>query len=134
MTGCANRFSLGRRRLLVGSLAVGTSALAFPFVSRARAADAVKIGLLHPTSGFYANAGKLCRAGAELAIADVNAAGGLAGLDGARVEAVNADVESVPESAVAPVGSLDDAGVLGIVGAIVLIFASYLLTEAAGVI
>ncbi|MCB1471494.1 MAG: ABC transporter substrate-binding protein [Rhodobiaceae bacterium] len=117
MTGCANRFSLGRRRLLVGSLAVGTSALAFPFVSRARAADAVKIGLLHPTSGFYANAGKLCRAGAGLAIADVNAAGGLAGLDGARVEAVNADVESVPESAVAPVGSLDDAGVLGIVGA-----------------
>ncbi|MFN0263074.1 ABC transporter substrate-binding protein [Tepidamorphus sp. 3E244] len=113
-----NRHLLSRRTILAGASSLaGATALQAPFVSRARAADPVKIGLLHPTSGFYANAGKQCRAGAELAIADVNAAGGIASLDGALVEAVNADVESVPESAMEPVGDLDDAGVLGIVGA-----------------
>ena len=118
MKADTNRLIPTRRRVLTGAATlIGATALSSPFVLRARAADTVKIGLIHPTSGFYANAGKQCRAGAELAIADVNANGGLKGLDGAMVEAVTADVESVPESARAPVGSLDDAGVLGIVGA-----------------
>lgn len=118
MKSDANRTTANRRNLLKGAgLLAGAAVLQAPFVLRGRAAEPVRIGLLHPTSGFYANAGKQCRAGARMAIADVNAAGGLKGLDGAMVEAVDADVESVPESAMEPVGSLEEAGVLGIVGA-----------------
>ncbi len=115
---CPDKHRPSRRTFALGAgAALAAATLPGPFVLRARAADPVRIGLLHPMSGFYGNAGRQCRAGAEMAIADVNAEGGLEGLDGAKVEAVNADVQSVPESAIAPITTLDDAGVLGVVGA-----------------
>jgi branched-chain amino acid transport system substrate-binding protein len=66
-------------------------AAALAAVGEARAADAtgeVAVAVAGPMSGRYASAGARMRAGAELAVADLNAAGGLAG---ARIRLVIAD-------------------------------------------
>ena len=67
-----------RRRdfLATGAVALAVGVTGFPAILRAQAAS-VKIGLIHPVSGFIAFSGSQCRAGAEMAIADINAAGGI---------------------------------------------------------
>src|SRR5262249_3934061 len=45
----------------------------------AHAADAIKVGVVTPLSGSYAPIGKQVRWGAELAVKEINAAGGVAG-------------------------------------------------------
>lgn len=71
-----------RRRLL----ASGSAALPLVFIGRARAAPAeVQIGLLVPLSGSWAYNGQLEKIGAEMAVADINRAGGIRALGGAKV-------------------------------------------------
>lgn len=55
------------------------------------AADNVKVGLLVPLSGLYARPGQVMKMGAEMAIDDINAAGGIKALGGARLELVLLD-------------------------------------------
>lgn len=63
------------------------------------AADTVKIGVLVPLTGkSAADGGRLLRAH-RLAVEQINAAGGIASLDGAAVELVVADTRSRPEIA-----------------------------------
>jgi ABC-type branched-subunit amino acid transport system substrate-binding protein len=50
----------------------------------ARPGASVKIGLIHPVSGFIAFSGNQCREGALMAIADINAAGGIKSMGGAH--------------------------------------------------
>src|SRR5215470_1820553 len=69
----------GRRALLKAGLALGATQFAAPFVITARAADTVKIGLDNPITGTYAALGKNELTGAQLAIEQVNAAGGIQG-------------------------------------------------------
>jgi branched-chain amino acid transport system substrate-binding protein len=59
----------------------------------------VKIGLIAPMSGPWARAGRLKRAGAEMAIDEINAAGGIASLGGAKIELVVADAGDSAEKA-----------------------------------
>lgn len=105
-----------RRRdfLAAGAAAFGVGVTGFPAVLRAQA-SAVKIGLIHPVSGFIAFSGTQCRAGAEMAIADINAAGGIKSLGGAMLEAVLADSQGKPEVGAAEVTKMAEAGVHGIV-------------------
>src|SRR5215813_8937088 len=68
-----------RRTLIKAGLALGAAQVAAPFVITARAADTVKIGLDNPITGTYAALGKNELLGAQLAIEQVNAAGGILG-------------------------------------------------------
>ncbi len=71
--------TLGRRTILKATAAAGVVQLAAPFVLTARAADTVKIGLDNPLTGTYAALGKNELIGAQLAIDQINAKGGILG-------------------------------------------------------
>jgi len=73
--------------LAAGGAAVGLGITGFPAVLRAEP-KSVKIGLIHPVTGAISFSGTQCRAGAQLAIADINAAGGIKSLGGAKIEGV----------------------------------------------
>ena len=75
----ARQFPIGRR----GALGLaGAAALSRP--ARAQGAE-VKIAMLVPLSGVNARNGQLEQMGARLAIEDVNAAGGIKSLGGAKL-------------------------------------------------
>src|SRR5258707_11316794 len=60
-------------------LSSAIAAFAFSLGLNAHAADAIKVGVVTPLSGSYAPIGKQVRWGAELAVKEINAAGGGAG-------------------------------------------------------
>lgn len=76
----------------------------------------VKIGTLHPLSGGLANEGQEMRDGIRLAVEEINAAGGIKSLGGAKVVIIEADSEGVPEKGVSEVQRLERDGVVGIIG------------------
>ena len=92
-----------------------TAALAMPAVLRAQPA-AVKLGILQPVTGALAQDGDLGRAGAQIAIDEINAGGGLKGFGGAKVEMVFGDAKSTPDGGVAEVERMQAEGVAAIVG------------------
>lgn len=104
------------RRRFLGAAATGLGLVAAPAVLRSQPAP-VKIGLLHPVTGFLAYSGQQCREGALLAIEAINAAGGIRSLGGAKLEPVLADAQSKPEIGAAEVEKLQEAGVAAIIGA-----------------
>lgn len=59
----------------------------------------IQIGLIAPTSGIYARPGTVMKMGAELAIKDVNDAGGISCLGGAPLELVTIDSGDTVEKA-----------------------------------
>ena len=105
---------LSRRALLqAGALTAGT--LAIPAVLRAQA-PAVKVGILQPITGALAYDGQQGRVGAELAIRDINAAGGIKALGGAKLEMAFGDARSTPEGGTQEVEKMQADGVAAIVG------------------
>jgi branched-chain amino acid transport system substrate-binding protein len=115
MTGTNKKTGIGRRELLAtGAAAVGVGIVGFPAVLRAQPAS-VKIGLIHPVTGFIAFSGTQCRAGAQMAIDDINAAGGIKSLGGAKLEAMLGDSQGKPDIGAAEVTKMVEAGVNGIV-------------------
>jgi len=73
----SNKFD--RRTLLKTAAAAGVVQIASPFVIAARAADNVKIGLDNPLTGTFAAVGKNELIGAQLAVEQMNAKGGILG-------------------------------------------------------
>lgn len=117
MSKKARTNGLSRRRFVAGGsagLAVAAGGIAMPHV--ARAAGPVKLGVLHPVTGFVAYSGNQSRAGAMMAIEDINAAGGIKSLGGAKIEALLADAQSKPDVGAAEVEKLNEGGVSAIVG------------------
>jgi len=104
-----------RRQFLVNTAALAVSA-ALPIGARGQAA-AVKIGVLHPVTGFLAYSGGLSRLGAELAIGEINARGGIKALGGAKIQTLLGDAQSKPEVGASEVEKMNDQGVNAIVGA-----------------
>lgn len=102
---------IGRRDLALASMA----ALGAPRVAGAQA-PAVKLGILQPVTGALAQDGEYGRLGAELAVNEINAAGGLRALGGARIEIVFGDARSNPEGGVAEVEKMQAEGVVAVVG------------------
>src|SRR3984957_11758431 len=88
---------VNRRTLLSGTAAL----LASPFVlSSARAeAPAVNVGVIMPLSGANAQFGTNARNGIELVADEINTAGGIAELGGAKINLVVADATSTPTTA-----------------------------------
>ena len=80
-----------RRSLLKAGAAVGLLPLARPFAQTAHAAETVKIGLDNPLTGTFAALGKNELTGAQLAIEEINAKGGI---DGRQVELLVEDSTS----------------------------------------
>src|ERR1700755_1883679 len=109
---------LSRRGFLKTS-ALGTgvaiAAFAAPSILRAQAAG-VKLGILQPVTGALSYSGQQGRLGALLAIEEVNAAGGIKALGGAKIDAVLGDAQSTPEGGNAEVEKMNSAGVAAIVG------------------
>ncbi len=105
---------LDRRRFLAAGAATA-GVLAAPAILRAQAAS-VRIGLVHPVTGAIAYSGNQCRAGALMAIADINAAGGIKALGGAQLEGMLGDSQSKPETGASETAKLIEGGAIGIVG------------------
>ena len=106
--------SLNRRRFLA-STALGAAALAAPSVLRAQGAP-VKVGILHPVSGALSYSGQQGRVGATFAVEEINAAGGIKSLGGAKIDPVLGDAQSTPDGGNAEVEKMNSAGVAAIVG------------------
>jgi branched-chain amino acid transport system substrate-binding protein len=106
-----------RRAFLQATAALSAAgALGFPAIVRGQSGP-VRVGVLHPVTGPLAYSGQLSRLGAQLAVDEINAAGGIKSLGGARIEAVYGDAQSKPEVGVAEVEKMNEAGCAAIVGA-----------------
>src|SRR5687767_7362647 len=68
-------------------------------VAHAQNPSEVKVGLLVPLSGIYARPGAVMRMGAEMAIEDINAQGGVKALGGAKLKLVVLDSGDTTEKA-----------------------------------
>jgi branched-chain amino acid transport system substrate-binding protein len=111
------RYRLGRRSFVAGAgAAVGVSALGFPAILRAQP-PTVKIGVIHPVTGPLAEPGQACRAGAEMGAEEINAAGGIKALGGARLELLLGDTQSKPDVARPEAERLVNAGAQLLMGA-----------------
>ncbi len=105
-----------RREFVAGAATVAAAAsLGAPAILHA--APNVKIGLVHPVSGFLQFSGTQCRWGAQQAIREINAEGGIRALGGAKLEPVLGDAQSKEEVGAAEVEKFEAAGVSAIVGA-----------------
>ncbi len=107
---------MNSRRQFISQGVAAASTLAFPMVGGAQA-QSVKIGIIHPVTGALAYSGQQCRTGALMAIEDINAAGGIRSLGGAKIEALLGDAQSTPQGGSAEVEKMNDAGVCAVVGA-----------------
>jgi len=104
------------RRHFVQQSAAVASTLVLPGLAGAQPKP-IKIGVLHPVTGAVAYSGQQCRLGALMAIEDINKAGGIKSLGGAKLEALLGDAQSNPQAGSAEVEKMNEAGVSAIVGA-----------------
>jgi branched-chain amino acid transport system substrate-binding protein len=109
-----NHDRLTRRTILrTGVAAAGL--VAAPAVLRAQA-PSLKLGILQPVTGALAQDGDLGRTGAQLAVDEINASGGLKALGGAKIEVVFGDARSNPEAGTQEVERMQAEGVSAVVG------------------
>jgi branched-chain amino acid transport system substrate-binding protein len=108
-----NRF-ITRRSVLAGA---GGAALTItaPALLRAQATS-VKVGIIHPVTGGVSYSGTQGRAGAMLAVEDINGKGGIKSLGGAKIDALLSDAQSKVDVAVSEIEKYNEAGVSAIVG------------------
>lgn len=103
-----------RQALGMGAAVFAAGAAGFPAVLRAQAST-VRIGLIHPVSGFIAFSGTQCRSGAQMAIDEINAAGGIKSMGGAKLEAMLGDSQGKPDVGASEVAKMVEGGAHGIV-------------------
>ena len=103
-----------RRTILRGAAATG-ALLAAPALVRAQGAP-IKIGILQPVTGSLAQDGEYSRLGAEIAFNEINTAGGINPMGGAKLEMVFGDARSNPEGGTQEVERMQSEGVAAIVG------------------
>ena len=110
---------ISRRRVLrttaLGLVASASAVIGAPHRLRAQATP-VKLGVLHPVSGALSLNGQQGRLGATIAIEEINAAGGIKALNGARIEPMLGDAQSTPDGGNAEVEKMNAASVAAIVG------------------
>jgi branched-chain amino acid transport system substrate-binding protein len=106
--------SINRRTILQGAAATG-ALIAAPGLVRAQA-PAIKVGILQPVTGALAQDGEYGRLGAEIALNEINAAGGIKSMGGARLQMVFGDARSNPEGGTSEVERMQGEGVAAIVG------------------
>jgi branched-chain amino acid transport system substrate-binding protein len=113
------KIPLSRRRFLVtsalGAAAAASGTLAVPSVLRAQGAG-VKVGLLHPVTGALSYSGQQGRIGATMAVDEINAAGGIKSLNGAKIEPIFGDAQSTPDGGTAELEKMNAAEVSCVIG------------------
>src|SRR6266446_5636761 len=113
------RMKLSRRELLtkstLGIAAAATGTMGGSRVLTAQA-PAVKLGVLHPVTGALAYSGQQGRLGVMMEIDEVNGAGGIKALGGARIAPVLGDAQSTHQGGTAEVEKMNAAAVAAIVG------------------
>jgi len=83
-----------KRRTLIAAAATSLAARA-----RAQTPSEVKVALITPLTGAWARSGDLARKGAQLAVDDINDAGGVKALGGAKLRLILGDTGDSPETA-----------------------------------
>jgi len=106
-----------RKAPLAGSAFLALALIALNQPGRALAADDVKVGVLLPLSGPVAPIGQNNRRGHALAIDEVNAAGGIKALGGAKLVIVDGDTQGNPKVGIQETEKLVTQGVAAILGA-----------------
>jgi len=106
---------LTRRSVLKTTALGGVAALALPGYLRAQGAP-IKVGILQPVTGPLSYSGQQGRLGAEAAIQEINAAGGIKSMGGAKLEMVFGDARSTPDGGTQEVERMNGEGVAAIVG------------------
>jgi|TARA_B110000503_G_scaffold138598_1_gene225109 branched-chain amino acid transport system substrate-binding protein len=102
-------------RRLILQAGAASAALGVPGILLAQSTP-IKIGLIHPVSGFLAYNGGQGRLGCQMAIDAINAAGGIKSMGGVKLEAALGDSQSRPEIGVSEVERLHQAGVSAYIG------------------
>src|SRR4030095_14729255 len=100
--------SVSRRGFVAGTTALAGS-LGFPAILRAPP-PAVEGGMIHPVTGFVAYNGQQSRLGGTMAVEDVNKAGGIKSMGGAKLEALLGDSQSKVEVGVAEGEQMNEQG------------------------
>ncbi len=103
------------RRAFIMGAAAGATALGFPAVLRAQARE-LKVGHIHPLSGFLAFDGGLVVNGLTLAVEEINAAGGIKSMGGAKLTLVGGDSQGKVEVGMAESERLIREGVVALMG------------------
>lgn len=103
------------RRSFIGAGAAAAASFGVPTLLRAQP-KAIKVGLVHPVTGFLAYSGGQCRFGAMTAIDEINAAGGIKSMGGAKLEALLGDNQAKPEVGVSVVEKMNEEGVAAYIG------------------
>jgi branched-chain amino acid transport system substrate-binding protein len=105
---------MNRRALLKAAGAVATLS-AVPAVGRAQSKD-VKLGYILPVTGPLAFEAQLSLNGLQLAVDEINAAGGIKALGGARLTLLPGDTQQKVELGNSEAARLIDAGVSALIG------------------
>ena len=80
------------------------------------AQESIKIGVVMPLSGPNAQFGRNSLNGIQLALDDVNGAGGIKSLGGAKIELAVADVPQPSAAAAAPQRLISQDNLVGVIG------------------
>lgn len=80
-------------------------------------AETISIGALHPLTGALADDGSAMNEAVQMAIDDVNEAGGIESLDGAELELITADSQGDPEIGQTETQRMIDEGAVALIGA-----------------
>jgi len=108
--------ALGRRRFLTSIGAAGAmAALGAPSIGRAQARE-VKVGYLLPVTGPLAFEAQLALNGLQLAVDEINGAGGVKSLGGARIVLLPGDTQNKVELGNSEAARLIDQGAVALIG------------------
>jgi branched-chain amino acid transport system substrate-binding protein len=107
---------LSRKFLTLAVSAMAVAATLAP-ASQAPAQDEIPVGVLLPLSGSVAPIGINNRRGHELAVDEINAAGGIKSLGGARLVLIDGDTQGNPNVGMSEVEKLGRRNVVAIMGA-----------------
>lgn len=110
------KFAVRRAFVMSGISAFALAAAGFA-VPSAKAADDIKVGILLPLSGSVAPIGQNNRRGHELAVEEINAAGGIKALGGSKLVLVDGDTQGNPNVGIQETEKLAQKGVVAIMGA-----------------
>ena len=107
---------IGRRTFLKAAGAAGLVLGGMPLRLSAAEPKEILIGDIHPTSGGNAEYGKACQDGTRLAVEQINAAGGIKSLKGAKLKLLTADSEGKPEVGMRAAEKLIQEGIVALLG------------------
>lgn len=111
---------ISRRDFIKGTAAVGVAAavgsIGFPSVLRGAVPPEIPIGNVLPLSGPLAYLGNQLKNGTVMAVNEINEAGGIRSLGGAKLKLLDADTEGKPDLSISGVERLDRAGAVAIMG------------------